>query len=743
MRNSVREIMLNRHPSEVTRKKLDLSLNFPKSYPPIKARPTTEGGVRDKFFASVAELPDEMTVIHPFNVNAFAKSNENTVHVYPGESIQKAVDSLKGKLGGKVILHEGVYMLTEGVKITEEHSGTDTSPFIITAAEGETPIVTGSTKIPYESFGPVTDEKILKRLKSEVHDKVLVSDLKALGITDYGELGHNNATLTFNNIKKTIARYPNEGEKLIVMSKEILDPGGHEGASPTSRSRPGNDPFEIGISDDRCLEWEFNEDIWLFGALYAEWGRSYANIAEFNRERHSMRSKKNFYWGVHYEPNNDYYFFNVLEELDVPGEWYIDRKEGKLYIIPDEDFTVGADVRLITNGMHLFELVKTENAIIDRITGGLCRGSLVSMKYCRHCLVQRCHAIGICGASEGDRGAVHAYEGYNCGIIDTLIEFCSSRAATIYGGDRDTYTPGHHFIQNCKVINPYNRFGMAINGGVANLISHNYLHNTTTSAGGEIESVMEYNIIEGGDTEACDTGMIYVGGGGGTACGNHYRYNYFFNFVKGDYGIYFDDLSRGMYAYGNIIVGNGNIDNGRQWVGGGRSFNHHNGGEHCFWNNISVDAGYFAFGGDISYWIDENFWAALREGVTGCAERNISEAYLERNPTFREYLEACREYREARKAEGYIPKSCFAEKRLRMPWCNHYENNLIVRANRPYKLDNGIESATGLETNYITNSDPGFVDIEGGDFRFREDSDIFEKIPGFIAPPFEKMGIVG
>ena len=104
-----------------------------------------------------------------------------------------------------------------------------------------------------------------------------------------------------------------------------------------------------------------------------------------------------------------------------------------------------------------------------------------------------------------------------------------------------------------------------------------------------------------------DSGMIYVAGGGLSACGNHFRYNYLHDFNCCGYGIYFDDLSRGHYAYGNIVVGRGkDID----YVGE-RCYNVHNGGEHCFFNNIAVDAGYFAFGGDISYYYDGKACAAI------------------------------------------------------------------------------------------------------------------------------------
>ena len=80
-KGKLENVMLNRHPAEVTRDKFIIEMNMPTEYPAIKARRTEDGGVRDRFFASVAELPKEVTVIHPFNVDAFAASNERTLYV--------------------------------------------------------------------------------------------------------------------------------------------------------------------------------------------------------------------------------------------------------------------------------------------------------------------------------------------------------------------------------------------------------------------------------------------------------------------------------------------------------------------------------------------------------------------------------------------------------------------------------------------------------------------------------------
>jgi len=46
------------------------------------------------------------------------------------------------------------------------------------------------------------------------------------------------------------------------------------------------------------------------------------------------------------------------------------------------------------------------------------------------------------------------------------------------------------------------------------------------------------------------------------------------------------------------------------------------------------------------------------------------------------------------------------------------------------------------EENWSTDSDPGFIDEAGGDYKLKPDSEIFEKLPGFQPIPFDKIGLV-
>ena len=45
------------------------------------------------------------------------------------------------------------------------------------------------------------------------------------------------------------------------------------------------------------------------------------------------------------------------------------------------------------------------------------------------------------------------------------------------------------------------------------------------------------------------------------------------------------------------------------------------------------------------------------------------------------------------------------------------------------------------EDNYVTETDPGFVDASALNFQLRDDSEVYKKIPDFEPIPFSEIGM--
>ena len=63
-----------------------------------------------------------------------------------------------------------------------------------------------------------------------------------------------------------------------------------------------------------------------------------------------------------------FYAFNLLEEIDTPGEYYINRDTGKLYLLAPETMTADSDLVLSQMTDELLELRGTEYLTFQGIT---------------------------------------------------------------------------------------------------------------------------------------------------------------------------------------------------------------------------------------------------------------------------------------------------------------------------------------------------------------------------------------
>jgi hypothetical protein len=121
----------------------------------------------------------------------------------PMATLQGAKDKIRslkasGNLpqgGITVYLREGTYVMQETVVFGPEDGGTQQAPIIYRNYEDEEVRLSGGVEIPQKVIQEVSDPKIIQRLPQTARNKVWMADLKALGITDYGQLYQHGFSL--------------------------------------------------------------------------------------------------------------------------------------------------------------------------------------------------------------------------------------------------------------------------------------------------------------------------------------------------------------------------------------------------------------------------------------------------------------------------------------------------------------------------------------------------------------------
>jgi hypothetical protein len=188
-------------------------------------------------------------------------------------------------------------------------------------------------------FKPVSDPVILTRLDNSARKHVVQLNLRDLGLADFGEMksrGFGRAAvpahceLFFDHKPMTLARWPNEGQFANIegypeSSNRKDEHGGNLGLLPEGFLYAG----------DRPRKWHDTNELWVHGYWAYDWANSYEKVAVLDLDRRLVKTVAPH--GLYgFRKGQRFYFLNVLEELDQPGEWYLERASGMLYFWPPE-----------------------------------------------------------------------------------------------------------------------------------------------------------------------------------------------------------------------------------------------------------------------------------------------------------------------------------------------------------------------------------------------------------------------
>ncbi len=487
----------------------------------------------------------------------------------PVRTPQRAVELARSlNQGEKVIsLADGEYNIS-AITLTQEDSG------ITFYAENQAVFNGGLTLDPAD-FKPYEGDILVLDLSRYGVTPDRIGKVQAFGqyntAEKYDAAGSLYCELFCNNERMTLSRYPNKGEYLYTGkivdngdSKEVYTSAGTQtNADWETMKFPRGGTFEVS-SDvvERVQSWGQSPDIWMFGYFQYDWADSTTPLAAV--EDHTLTTEYASVYG--FKEGTPYYFFNVFEELDQEGEWYIDRDGLKLYFIPPEGFEQHPLELSLETG-NLVTIDGAENIVFDGITFTGTRASAVKGSG-NNIVVRGCTIRNV------GENAIELTGDHNR-VEDNEITATGKGGVILTGGDRQALQSSENVVSNNLIHDwsqVYHTYQAAVSlNGVGGTCSHNEIYNSPheaiTYTGNN--HIIEYNVIHDVVLESSDAGAIYAGRSW-SSYGNVIRYNCIYNIGSGEFapsGIYFDDALSGQEAYGNFLL---NIPGNGFLLGGGR-----------------------------------------------------------------------------------------------------------------------------------------------------------------------------
>jgi len=595
--------------------------------------------------------------------------------------------------GVTVELARGTYKLAAPFRLTAEDSGTAAGRIVYRAAGGAEVRISGGKAVT--NFRPVTDKAVLARLDAKARGKVVGADLKALGIRDYGHPGGGGLELFFQDRPMTLARWPNEG---FVKITALV------GGKPVNvRGTKGDAIGKFFYAGDRPKRWTGEKDAWVHGYWFWDWSDQRHKVDSIDTARRII-SVRQPYHRYGYRVGQWFYAFNVLVELDRPGEWYLDRASGMLYFWPPDDLAKGRPAVSVAG--ELVSMQGVSHVSLEGLTFEVARGTGVTISG------GRANRVTDCVLRNLGAWAVRVAGGTGAAVTGCEIYHTGEGGIALAGGNRKSLTPaGHEAVSNH--IHHYSRwhrmYKPAISlSGVALRAAHNLIHDAphmAVSFGGN-DHVIEFNEIHNVCRESNDAGAIYAGRDW-TMRGTVIRYNYLHQITgfrgRGCVGVYLDDMFCGTRIVGNVF----HQVTRAAFIGGGRD---------CLVaNNIFVDCG-------PALHIDAR--------ATGWAGYHVKTTMTTRLKAMPYQNELWR--RRYPKLAGILADDPAAPK-----------GNVVARNVSVGGRWDGVHGAARKYVTFKDNlvgKDPHFVDRAKGNFQLRDDSPAYKL--GFKRIPIEKIGLL-
>jgi hypothetical protein len=675
----------------------------------------------------------------------------------PFASLDRANEEIgKLKLAGEypeagitIWLREGEYSISESIVLKQENSGLPGAPVSFLAYPGEKVVLSGAVKIPTDAVKKVSDPGILDRIiDKETASKLMYIDLKSLDIHDYGinqtrgggarggPRDMRPPDFLIDGKRLMVARWPNPGN--IAEMDQIIDPGvDRNGRSGRGESDASAGKFVKEEARGGTFSYNFSRpQLWkddqakVSGVLSETWVWSYVGV-RINKAKQQITLDTPISYGLIKKPGKNFFHFeDIPEEIDLPGEYWLDREKGILYFLPPDDFTSESKIRMSMLNKPMITTNNTSWITFSNLIFDGSRDVCLEVKGGESVQIDHCEIRNFL------MSAIRLNGGYSHQISSCHIHNIGSDVIRAEGGDWETLTPSGFEITN----NHIHSFGYYIPsgnsaislGGVGIRVTHNLIHDAPhriINFKGN-DHVIMFNEFHDAVRDFFDAGAINCHMGYDPSLrGTVISSNYFHEIgmkMEGCKCIYTDGASFDVTIEKNIFqnIGTGEVQN--------NAINNNTGSYIHMRNNIFLNCTmplknyyYLSKANSLRFNMYRDRWKDL-----------FSKHDFSKMPHGKAYPALLR----------------FWEEEHALPTTNSFINNLIY--NTEVELLNGdyimtqfnqgipIEDLVDISGNVVFNSDPGFKDFQNGDLTLKSNAEVFRQIPGFRDVPFSKMGLM-
>lgn len=433
----------------------------------------------------------------------------------------------------------GTYDMNTTLSLDARDSGTANGPVVWRGAGKTTTLFNGGIQLSVWKKASTADT----RLNRTAVSKIMVANLSTSRVpaaTTWTRKGFPNVTngyqleLYYDGNRQTLAQYPNSGW-----------------LTPSVDDSTGLSIMNSGLTGKA---WRMG-DVRAYGFFGNNWAESYENVSSVAGGKATLSTASAY--GVNRAGRVK--FVNVLEELDAPGEYYIDYAAQQLYYYPI-DSTMSKRVSVANNRGGLVMVYNANNIKFENI--GFAEGAYRGMTVLNGSNI----TVTGCAFKGFNREGLMATGTTNFNIAGS--DFTQNGEGGIYlsTGNRTTLTSGGSSITNCFFsqngqVCKTNKPSIDVYG-VGTLVANNRFTNLPHQAiwvhGND--HVIEKNEISQACMDTDDAGAIYMGRNM-SEYGNVIRYNVIQDCIRRTggkltdrvVGIYLDDLASGTQIYGNVI----------------------------------------------------------------------------------------------------------------------------------------------------------------------------------------------